>query len=348
MYAELNTTTAGPVEVIVNSQLGDSFTFSGAVGADPGAASTTVVVGSVGQYINPNNGSGLDGVIDGTTYSRTLAGWVANGVPYNFQGAWSAITSYVKGAEVSSGGNYWLAIAPNTNQDYALDGTNYLRMPAPPSTSASSSGGTLTQTGTGAQFTVSAITYYLGNLTMSVNAGTVNPGSYNTFYVYFDSPNYAGGSLAFQVTTDPSILGQYPWRFYVGTITTTPSGGGSGGGGNRGPCFTGDVRIKTSGGYRRFDELPDEFEIENHTGRHRARLIVHLQSLEPMRRMGDGLVTVGHLIRVGGGWVPAGEIFHERALAIPRTVYNVHVISDSPEDHHYLLENGLTAHNIKQ
>lgn len=86
----------------------------------------------------------LDSIADGSTYSRTLAAWVANGVPYNFQGAYSGATAYVKGAEVSSGGNYWLAIAnttgnapPNaaywqllgpTSLDDVADGATYSRV----------------------------------------------------------------------------------------------------------------------------------------------------------------------------------------------------------------------------
>lgn len=85
-----------------------------------------------------------DNLPDGSSYSRTLAAYVASGVPYNFLGAWSSVTAYPKGAEVSSGNNYWLALLPSTNSAPAIgnanwqllgptsldslnDGTNYLR-----------------------------------------------------------------------------------------------------------------------------------------------------------------------------------------------------------------------------
>ena len=110
-------------------------------------------------------------------------------------------------------------------------------------------------------------------------------------------------------------------------------------------CFSGCTRILTPAGYMRFDELPDEFEVINHTGVHRAKLLVHENHLEPMRKMGEHLVTEAHPIKVGNRWVPASDVFHELAPAIPRTVYNMHVESINPEDHHYLLENGITAHN---
>ena len=112
-------------------------------------------------------------------------------------------------------------------------------------------------------------------------------------------------------------------------------------------CFSGCTRILTDRGYMRFDELPSEFYVINHTGTHLAKLLVHENSLEPMRRMGKHLVTERHLFKVGENWVPASELFHERAPIEPRTVYNCHVLTDNVEDHHYLLENGLTAHNIK-
>jgi hypothetical protein len=66
-----------------------------------------------------------------------------------------------------------------------------------------------------------------------------------------------------------------------------------------------------------------------------------------MRRMGPHLVTSEHLIQVGSEWRRARELFHEIAPSQPRTVYNLHVESSNPHDMHYLLENGLTAHNIK-
>ena len=112
-------------------------------------------------------------------------------------------------------------------------------------------------------------------------------------------------------------------------------------------CFSGCTRILTSEGYKRFDELPDEFYVINHTGIHKAKLLVHENSLEPMRRMGNHLVTERHLIKVGDNWVPASDLFHEPVPVEPRTVYNCHVLTEDTNDHHYLLENGLTVHNIK-
>ena len=236
----------------------------------------------------------------------------------------------------------------NKTMDYMGEGSDYLRMPAPPGVS-SSGGATLTQSGTGTTIDVAAGTMYIGNLTMNFNAGSVNPGSYGTYYVYFDSPNYAGGAVTFYATTNPAVLAQSPWRFALGSITTASGGGGTGGGSGGSPCFSGDTRIRTPAALRRFDELPPdaEFEVLTLNGPKRAVLLVHDTEATPCRKMGEHIVTENHLMRFGEGWVPASMLFHERAETKPRRWYNMHVLSADPLDHHYILENGLVAHNLK-
>ncbi len=225
------------------------------------------------------------------------------------------------------------------------DGTTYGRMPAPPSVSAASTT-SLTQSSTTTTIDVGAGVYYLGGVTVNVNAGSVNPGAYGTYYVYFDDPGYAGGAVTYQASTSILDTTKALGRFFVGTITTASGGGGSGGGGF-GPCFSGNTRVLTADGYRRFDELPEAFEIVNRAGRYRASLLVHPDSTAPMRRMGPNLVTEEHRIRVGDKWVAAKELFHESAPIQARTVYNMEVHTVVWDDKHYLLENGLTAHNPK-
>ena len=63
------------------------------------------------QIAGPTN---IDDVADGSTYARTLGGYLVNGVPYNFRGAWGSGTAYNKGDEVSYSGNYYLCILANT------------------------------------------------------------------------------------------------------------------------------------------------------------------------------------------------------------------------------------------
>ena len=89
----------------------------------------------------------LDNIADGTTYARPLSGYLSNGRPYNYLGAYASGTTYHQGDEVSYGGNYYLYInataasgnAPTntsywqllgpTNLDNLGDGSTYLRMP---------------------------------------------------------------------------------------------------------------------------------------------------------------------------------------------------------------------------
>jgi len=134
------------------------------------------------------------------------------------------------------------------------------------------------------------------------------------------------------------------------TGATVASGGSGGGAGTGGTCFSGDTKIKTDSGFVRMDELPEEFTVENRTGRHRAQLIVHEASESPMRVMPDGcLVTEEHLFEISDGkWVAARDIFAEQAPQAVRTVYNVHVLTENPDDMHYILESGHVAHNKKK
>jgi hypothetical protein len=67
----------------------------------------------------------LDYISDGPNYSRTLGAYVTSGVPYNFKGAWSSVTAYLKGAEVSYQSNYWLALLPSTNSAPAIGNSNW-------------------------------------------------------------------------------------------------------------------------------------------------------------------------------------------------------------------------------
>lgn len=119
--------------------------------------------------------------------------------------------------------------------DQLFDGYSFLRMPAPPSVSAQAST-LLAQSGTTTTINVNAGTFYLGNITLNFNSGSVNPGSYGTWYVYFDDPGYGGGAVTFQASTNPLVTSQAPGRFYVGTITTASGGGGGGGSGGGGGC----------------------------------------------------------------------------------------------------------------
>lgn len=138
----------------------------------------------------------------------------------------------------------------------AQDGTNFFRMPSPPAVSAQANT-SLAQNGSTTTINVGAGTFYLGNITLNYNSGSVNPGAYGKYYIYFDDPGYAGGAVTFEVTTNPLVTSQAPGRFYVGTTTTATGGGGSGGsGGGSGCCLHADQMIELADGSEiRADEL---------------------------------------------------------------------------------------------
>jgi hypothetical protein len=68
----------------------------------------------------------LDFVGDGSSYARTLASFVTDGVPYTNMGAWNSGTSYAVGSQVSYSGNFWLCIVANSNSAPTTTNTNWL------------------------------------------------------------------------------------------------------------------------------------------------------------------------------------------------------------------------------
>jgi len=136
----------------------------------------------------------------------------------------------------------------------------------------------------------------------------------------------------------------------AGAISAVPATSGSGSGGGSGSgCFTAAVPIKTINGYVELGSLPEKFELMNESGRHWAELIVHEDYAGWMLVLeGSRLVTMDHVMKHGRDWIPASSKYAmlERKL-FRGTVYNVHVITDNPDDQHFILWNGDVAHNVK-
>lgn len=191
--------------------------------------------------------------------------------------------------------------------------------------------------------------------------------TYN-FYPYWDevsqSVKWVAGGSGTPAYAQPSAGGrnlvqaqnlrnQIPLSLGGMQASTTASGSGSGtggGGGGGGGCFSGNVRFKTPNGLTRFDSAPAGwFEIENLTGTHRARLITHPNWHEEMIDMGNGeFVTFGHHIKFpeDSKFAPAIELFQcSRTELFTGTVYNLEVDTEDEYSRHYVLENGVVAHN---
>jgi len=85
---------------------------------------------------------------------------------------------------------------------------------------------------------VASFSVQYGFGTLSYNSGSVDPGSFGKWGVYFDDALYSGGAVVFHADASASVLTASDNRIVAGYITTTAgtpragTGGGNGGGGN--------------------------------------------------------------------------------------------------------------------
>lgn len=85
---------------------------------------------------------------------------------------------------------------------------------------------------------ITAFSVQYGFGTLSYNSGSVDPGAFGKYGVYFDDPLYSGGAVTFHADTAASVLTATDSRIVAGYITTSAgisrsgTGGGNGGGGN--------------------------------------------------------------------------------------------------------------------
>jgi hypothetical protein len=218
----------------------------------------------------------------------------------------------------------------------------------------------VTQSGATKTINVASSTMQFGDGQVSYNSGSVTPATFGTWFIYADDPGFNGGAVTYVASANESDVYAGNGRIFFGSITTTAPGSQVGGpaagagGGRFRFCFSGNVRIQTVDGWKRFDELPERFEILNCTGRHWATATI-AENADDMLDMGSGeLVTLNHRVydvtaSKGEEWVPARRRFPDAPLVpggVPRTVYNLSVESDREEDRHFLLENGVIAHNV--
>jgi len=119
------------------------------------------------------------------------------------------------------------------------------------------------------------------------------------------------------------------------------------------PGFSGNVLVETPVGLMSFDELraqSNQVEVKNETGDHRAELIVERYTGMMIDMGARHLVMPDQLMRVSpfpfDTWRPAREHFagYQR-VDFDGDVFDLHVLSFQPRDHHFLLGNGEVAHN---
>jgi hypothetical protein len=90
---------------------------------------------------------------------------------------------------------------------------------------------TISGADTGSSITLTISTHtrmYADGTSVSVNGGTLTGLSYSTaYYIYYDDPNRAGGTVIYHTTTDPTVAAQLNGRHVVGSLTTPASTGGA-------------------------------------------------------------------------------------------------------------------------
>jgi len=204
----------------------------------------------------------------------------------------------------------------------------------------------LSQSGTSTTIVVSSSSLQFGAGQVSYNSGSVNPGSYGTWYVYADDRTFAGGSVAYQASANQNVQMAADGRISFGKITTTSGGGGSGIGGGGGGCFSDNVLVDTPCGPTRFDQLATLCEILTENGPRMA----HLKSRDydgPMLDMGQReLVTPSHIMKMGPvSWGPARNMFFGE-VHYSGKVYTLEVVTEKDSERHFRLANGRIAHNF--
>lgn len=91
----------------------------------------------------------------------------------------------------------------------------------------------LSNNGVSTAIPIASSTNQFGTAPVSYNSGTVDPGVFGSFYVYADDPQFTGGAVNYQFTTNPAVLVAADGRINFGKITTV-GGSAKTGGGNTG------------------------------------------------------------------------------------------------------------------
>jgi len=96
----------------------------------------------------------------------------------------------------------------------------------------------LSNDGISTVITVAAQSQQFGDGTISYSSGSVDPGSFGTWYIFADDPTFAGGAVTYQFSSTPQTQTATNGRVLFGKITTV-SGSAKTGGGNTGGTTSG-------------------------------------------------------------------------------------------------------------
>lgn len=278
---------------------------------------------------------------------------------YIFGGTWQPITRIIRAGDASKAGvpgKTFLVPGMAVAQGVQFD--NQGRPSSSFFTNAVDNTGVsltnpLSQSGTSTAILVASTTWQFGGFAPVYNSGSVDPGMYGTFNVFFDDPQFIGGVAVYQAAAPGTAVQlKKRGRFYLGTITTSNAGGGTGGGGgNGGACFSGNTRVITEEGAKPISQIVPGERVLTLAGWFPVKKVLRHGFNGPVRNMGDmELVTLTHRFhRPGNIWIPARELFEKDGFYLG-AVFNLEIDSDSSEDHIrcYTLANGMVAHNVKQ
>src|SRR5581483_3598757 len=209
---------------------------------------------------------------------------------------------------------------------------------------------TASDAGSNATISIAAFNMRFGFGTVGYNSGSITGLAYTTrYYVYCVDPFFRGGAVTYLATTSFDTVVSSSANVYVDVITTPAAAGPpTGGGGSGGGCFSGNTRVVTPSGIKRFDELEQICTVMTKRGPRLADLIVHEERPWQVLAMGNGeFVTPDHLICDGDAWIPARSVFPGPLRLLADKLYNLHVRTEEPEEQNYLLGNGRFAHNLK-
>ena len=150
------------------------------------------------------------------------------------------------------------------------------------------------------------------------------------------------------------MQGNVPFTQGGWAVATTSGGtgggtnGGSSGGSGGGGCFSANVRIQTSEGDKRFDQLqPGDFVLgKDGAPRRILEVLKHDASSRVLHDMGDGeLVTLQHIVFKNGEWMFAGKAFALNLVEHAGPIYNLAIEGKDFDSHSFRLANGVVAHN---